>query len=123
MTSDKITRTAVAVVPDLFFQARIREVASRTGVPLVIATTEESLRDALSGGGVGLVIISLESRSPDPFRAIEMAATEGVRTVGFLNHVLEDLKERALAAGCDQVLPKGAFSKGLGGILAGCTAP
>ncbi len=109
---------AVAVVPDLFFQARIREAASAAGVPLAFATTEEALAAALSTGGVRLVIVSLEARSPDPFRVIALSrGREGVRTVGYLNHVYEDLRDRALAAGCDEVLPKGAFSKRLPAIL------
>ncbi len=111
-------KKAVAVVSDLFFQSKIREAASLTGVPLAFATTEEALREALVAGGVSLVIVSLEARSPDPFRVLALARAEGgIRTVGYLNHVYEDLRDRALAAGCDKVLPKGAFSKGLPGIL------
>lgn len=113
--------SAVAVVPDLFFQARIREAASLTGVSLTIASSEKMLEEALAAGDVNLVIISLESRSPDPMKAIRMVRRlSGARTVGYLNHVFEDLKAQALAAGCDQVMPKGAFSKGLPDLLRQC---
>ena len=112
------TRRAVAVVPDLFFQAKIREAAALTGVPLTIAASEASLREALGAGDVALVIVSLEAREPDPLKAIAVARErEGVRTVGYLNHVLEDLKARALQAGCHEVLAKGAFSKRLADLL------
>ena len=115
---------AVAVVPDHFFQAKIREAAAATGVDLAFAGTEEALREALAGGDVGLVIVSLESRMPDPFRALALArAVEGVRTVGYLSHVDAELRERAIGAGCDEVLPKSAFSKGLPGILKQAGAP
>ena len=111
-------RRAVAVVPDLFFQARIREVASQTGVPLTIVKSEECLQEALDRGDVGLVIISLESADPDPMKIIEIAsAAGGVRTVGYLNHVLEELEEKALESGCQQVMAKGAFSTGLAKVL------
>lgn len=112
---------AVAVVPDLFFQSRIREAAALTGVPLVVASSPEALEEALSGGSVELVIVSLETRTPDPLEVIRMTRRlSGARTVGFHSHVLEDLKERALAAGCHQVMAKGAFSKGLPDLLRQC---
>ena len=121
--SERENPKVVAVVPDLFFQARIREAAAIRGVPLAFATTEDALRQAVAGGGVGLVIVSLEARSPDPMEAIRIArGRPEVRIVGYLNHVLEDLKARALEAGCHEVMPKGAFSKGLGGLLEACEA-
>ncbi|HXI04527.1 MAG TPA: hypothetical protein VNI57_15240, partial [Candidatus Saccharimonadales bacterium] len=83
-----------------------------------IAATEEALSEALAAGGVGVVILSLDSPSPDPFRILSIVRERGgARTVGFLSHVLEDLRDRAIAAGCDRVLAKGAFARGLPEIL------
>jgi hypothetical protein len=40
-----------------------------------------------------------------------------VRVVGFLSHVQTDLAAQARAAGCDEVMPRSAFTQNLAAIL------
>jgi hypothetical protein len=46
------------------------------------------------------------------------ADKNGVRVVGFLSHVQTELAAQARAAGCDEVMPRSAFTQNLMTILA-----
>jgi len=108
----------IAVVGDLFFKSKIAQTAGILGVPIVFATTEASLREALSDGGVSLVVVDLGVRSIEPAAAIAIArAASGVRSVAFASHVDEEAQRRAREAGCDQVMAKSAFTRDLALIL------
>lgn len=114
-------RRVVAVVPDLFFATRIAVTAVRLGVTLETPATEEALA-AIRGRPPALVILDL--RAPgDPLalaRALKAdPETRSVPVVGFYPHVEGALRERALAAGVDQVLPRSAFTARLPALLAG----
>jgi CheY-like chemotaxis protein len=108
----------LAVVGDPFFKSKIQETAKQTGVPMCFVTTEASLQEALSGGGVGLVVVDLGITSFDPISAIMVARSAGgVRTIAYVSHVDEDGQRAAVEAGCDAVLPKSVFTRDLPLIL------
>jgi DNA-binding NarL/FixJ family response regulator len=108
----------LAVVGDLFFKSKIHETAKQAGVRLAFVTTEASLREALAGGGVGLVVIDLGLTSIDPIVAIKAArSVAGVRTIAYVSHVTEGARSAAAEAGCDAVLPKSVFTRDLPRIL------
>ncbi len=108
----------LAVVGDLFFKSKIQETAKQTGVPLVFVTTEASLRKALSGGGVGLVVVDLGLTSFDPISAITVTRSAGgSRTIAYVSHVNEEAQRAAVEAGCDEVLPKSVLMRDLSLIL------
>jgi hypothetical protein len=112
-------RIAVAVAADLFFRSKITATANEVGAELKFAATVEELEFYLKPGAVGLVMINLESKTIDPLAAIEAATRYGdARTVAFVNHVYEELQEKARLAGCSEVMAKGSFSKGLPAMLA-----
>jgi DNA-binding NarL/FixJ family response regulator len=110
--------TVVALMDDLFFQMKLAETAKHLGVEVKIATTVEALLPLLDSAPK-LLIVDLNSRS-QPIAAIERlrAAKNGVRVVGFLSHVQTDLAAQARAAGCDEVMPRSAFTQNLAAILA-----
>jgi CheY-like chemotaxis protein len=68
-----------------------------------------------------LVILDLHaSGALDLARSLEAdAATRAIPLVGFYSHVDQALREAALAAGVDRVLPRSAFTAKLAEILAG----
>lgn len=114
-------RRVVAVVPDLFFAARIAGTAERLGVALEMpapAAAEETIRRA----SPDLVILDLHAPG-DPLelaRALRADdATRSVHVVGFYSHVDRELRAAALAAGLDQVLPRSAFTVRLPALLEG----
>jgi CheY-like chemotaxis protein len=114
-------RRVVAVVPDLFFAARIAGVAERLGVALEMQAPAAAL-GAIRIAPPELVILDLHAPG-DPLRLARDLrgdpATRSLPIVGFYSHVDRALREAALAAGLDQVLPRSAFTARLPALLAG----
>jgi len=108
----------VALMDDLFFQMKLAETAKHLGVEVKVAATPEALQTLLVPPP-RLLIVDLNSRS-QPIAMIQRLRAEknGVRVVGFLSHVQTDLAAQARAAGCDEVMPRSAFTQNLGAILA-----
>ena len=107
----------VALMDDLFFQMKLAETAKQLGVEVKVATNGEALL-GLMGSAPKLVIVDLNARS-QPLQAIEKLrqARKDIRVVGFLSHVQRELAAQAQAAGCDEVLPRSAFTQNLAAIL------
>jgi len=108
----------VALMDDLFFQMKLAETARHLGVEVKVAATADALLPLLDPTPK-LLIVDLNSRS-QPIAAIERlrGAKNGVRVVGFLSHVQTELAAQARAAGCDEVMPRSAFTQNLADILA-----
>jgi DNA-binding NarL/FixJ family response regulator len=107
----------VALMDDLFFQMKVAETAKHLGLELKVATNGDALLGLLEPPP-NLVIVDLNARS-QPLAAIERlrAAQKDLRVVGFLSHVQRDLAAQAQAAGCDEVMPRSAFTQNLSAIL------
>src|SRR5579862_3710406 len=124
--NEKNAADVLALVDDLFFQAKLAETARKVGVKLKTVSTGAALMDALGGasGGAGsgdlprLIVVDLNARQ-GPLEAIEKLHAGGnpVPVIGFLSHVQRDLAERAREAGCKQVLPRSSFTQNLSEIL------
>jgi CheY-like chemotaxis protein len=123
----------LALVDDLFFQAKLVETARRVDVTLKTVSTGAALLEALGAsnrtlGGVAggaargdlprLIVVDLNARQ-GPLEAIEKLQGGGnpLPVIGFLSHVQTELAERARAAGCKQVLPRSSFTANLSAIL------
>lgn len=115
------TRRVVAVVPDLFFATRIEATAAQLGVALEMPSPNAALA-AIRRQLPDLVVLDLQAPG-DPLalaRALKAdPATTGLAIVGFYSHVEQALREAALAAGVDHVLPRSAFTARLPTLLAG----
>ena len=115
----------LALVDDLFFQARLAETACKLGVTLKTVSTGATLVKMLEGVPAGvpddlprLVIVDLNARQ-GALEAIEQLQRSGnpIPVIGFLSHVQTELAERARAAGCKQVMPRSSFTANLSEIL------
>ena len=115
----------LALVDDLFFQARLGETARKLGVTLKTVSTGASLvkmleaaPDEVPGDLPRLVIVDLNARQ-GAVEAIEQLQRSGnpIPVIGFLSHVQTELAERARAAGCKQVMPRSSFTANLSEIL------
>jgi CheY-like chemotaxis protein len=115
----------LALVDDLFFQARLGETARKLGVTLKTVSTGASLvkmleaaPDGVPGDLPRLVIVDLNARQ-GAVEAIEQLQRSGnpIPVIGFLSHVQTELAERARAAGCKQVMPRSSFTANLSEIL------
>jgi DNA-binding NtrC family response regulator len=109
----------VALVDDLFFQAKLLETAKQVGVEVRACTTPDALDEEIARSTPRLVIVDLNARA-EPFTALERmhASDSKIPLVAFLSHVQVDLAERARAAGCREVMPRSKFTQNLATILA-----
>lgn len=119
-------RKVVAGVPDLFFASKIGETARQLGVTIEFASSGQAILEKASQAPA-LVILDLGAAALDPIALIgrlrSEPASQGVRVVGFVNHERTDLIGQARQAGCDEVLTRGAFTKGLPAMLTAAGRP
>jgi CheY-like chemotaxis protein len=108
----------LALVDDLFFQSKLMETARRLGVTLKITGTGEALITAAAAQEHKLVLVDLNARQ-GALDAVSQLHNAGNAQpiIGFLSHVQVDLAEKALAAGCQSVLPRSKFTAELPQIL------
>jgi DNA-binding NarL/FixJ family response regulator len=129
---------AIALVDDLFFQAKMTETARHTGVDLkTVSDADAFLREAAANPGAVLLLdlnarakplealtrlAALAQSSPQAHSNAEPAERAPAnasprRIIAFLSHVQTDLAAEARAAGCDEVMPRSQFTQELPRIL------
>jgi CheY-like chemotaxis protein len=113
-----------ALVDDLFFLAKIQEVARKLNVKVEFIKSEKDLGEKegaeKSEDKPSLIIVDLNSNSIKPLPTISKLRSKFKKStsiVGFVSHVQGDLKVKAQEAGCDVVMPRSAFSQNLPNIL------
>ena len=113
----------LALVDDLFFQAKLAETARQVGIVLQTVGTGEALLSAATAvrgaaDGPRLLLVDLNARA-GALQAIETLHAEGnqLPIIAFLSHVQVELAERARAAGCQQVMARSQFTNQLAAIL------
>jgi DNA-binding NarL/FixJ family response regulator len=108
----------LALVDDLFFQAKMLETAKHLGVDLRTCSTADALEGEIAKAPPKLVVVDLNARS-EPLAAIERMKRQPqpFEIVAFLSHVQADLAARAKAAGCNFVMPRSQFTRDLATIL------
>ena len=109
----------LVAVPDLYFAAKIAATAEACGAEIEMlapAAIAEAARAAASGfparPAATLVILDLAAGAEALSAAHALKGdpvTRPVTIVGFYSHVDQALRDAALAAGIDHVLPRSAF--------------
>ena len=109
----------LALVDDLFFQAKILETAKHLGITVRTSTTSDALLAEIAKETPDLVIVDLNAHGA-PLQAIGKvrAGHPGLPLIGFLSHVQTNLAQQARTAGCTHVLPRSQFTHDLATILA-----
>ena len=114
-----MNRKVVALVDDLFWRTKIDQAVRSAGASATFSSEPGDLASA-DPALTSLVLVDLSLKNP-PFEGIKrFKATEATREVpviGFYEHVRKDLKEKADAAGCDDVLPRSTFSQKLADLV------
>ncbi len=109
------------LVPDLFFLSKVASTARDLGVRTVSLLPGEDAAAATRLHGARALIVDLGLEGADPIAAAASLRadpeTASVRIVGFFSHVETSLRDRALAAGFDLVLPRSRFSADLPFLL------
>jgi len=120
--ADAPTRV-VCFIDDLFFLAKIQEVARKLGIKVEFAKAEKEVIDRLISDDEekpSLIIFDLNNVNAKPLTVIPKLKSKlkkQTSIVGFLSHVQGDLKVKAQEAGCDMVVPRSAFSQNLPALL------
>jgi CheY-like chemotaxis protein len=116
-----MSRSVIAVVDDMFFASKIRAAAEAVGVEISFPRSKEALVEKARETAPHLILVDLHNQKLDPVGlAKELKANEdlgGIQLVGFFSHVETELRQNALAAGYDLVLPRSVFSRDLPKIL------
>jgi CheY-like chemotaxis protein len=102
-----------ALIPDLLFGSKVQAALEAAGHEVdLIAGAVEAWDEV---GGIDLLVVDLTSPDIDGVELFETLATggelHGVRTLGFFAHVQPEIRERALAAGFDQVVPRSRMAR------------
>lgn len=109
---------ALALVDDLFFQAKLLETAKQLNVQLRTFSTSDALLGEAAKSLPHVVIVDLNARN-HPIETISHLHNESphLPVVAFLSHVQTELAQRARAAGCASVMPRSQFTRELATIL------
>lgn len=105
----------VAAIPDLFFRSKVLETAKTLSISLAVARDSNELLQEVRVEKPRLILMDLQAAALQPIETL--SSLQGIPVVGFLAHERVDLREKALAAGCSEVLTKGQFSASLPAIL------
>ena len=113
----------LALVDDLFFQAKLLETAKHVGVELRCVATAATLLDEARRSAPALVVIDLNARGGGIEAVQQIQRDNPWPVIGFLSHVQTELAERARQAGCHEVMPRSKFTQDLAAILSRAKTP
>jgi CheY-like chemotaxis protein len=102
-----------ALIPDLLFGSKVQSALQDAGHEVDLITGELEAWDEV--GGIDLLVVDLTSPDVDGVEIFETLATggelHGVRSLGFFAHVQPEVRERALQAGFDLVVPRSRMAR------------
>jgi hypothetical protein len=111
-------------IEDLFFNAKITETARKLGVKVAFIKNEKDavaeLTDSEEADRPGLIVFDLNNANAKPLTLIpklKAKLKKSTSIVGFLSHLQNELRVKAIEAGCDTVMPRSAFSQNLPNLL------
>jgi CheY-like chemotaxis protein len=106
----------------MFFASKLKEAAKASGTELVFS---KSLSDTVEKAATSKAKVILLDLNGDDYSRLDAVRalkadprTRGATTIGYLSHVMTELKLEAEAAGCDRILARSAFVKLLPSLLA-----
>jgi len=115
-----MNRTVLALVDDLFWRTKIEHAVKSASSPIVFLADPSELAAAADPQTVSILLVDLSLRK-EPFDAIanlkKNAKTKSIPVIAYYEHVRKDLLEKGTAAGCDEVLPRSAFSEKMGDLV------
>lgn len=107
----------VALVDDLFFQAKMLETAKHVGVQLECMATGEALVERVRHDPPALVVVDLNARCGGLDAVERLGPGNQPPVIAFLSHMQVELAERARLAGCREVMPRSKFTQNLASIF------
>ena len=111
----------LAAVDELFFKVKIVEADKQVGVRLATASTAADALARARDERPALIILDLHSGPCAPTEVLKALKADpdlkALPSLGYFSHVEAEVGQRALEAGCDQVLPRSTFSARLPDLL------
>ncbi len=111
----------LAAVDDLMFKVKLLETAKQVGARIATASTAADALARARAERPALIILDLHSAPCAPAEVLKALKADPdlktIPTLGYFSHVEAAVGQRALEAGCDQVLPRSAFSARLPELL------
>jgi CheY-like chemotaxis protein len=102
-----------ALIPDLLFGSKVKGALEAAGHEVDLISGAVEAWDEV--GGIDVLVVDLATDDVSGIELVETLATggelHGVRTLGFFAHVQPEVRERALAAGFDQVVPRSRMAR------------
>ena len=102
-----------ALIPDLLFGSKVQSALQDAGHEVELITGEVEAWDEV--GGIQVLVVDLTSPDVDGVAVFETLATGGelhaVRSLGFFAHVQPEVRQRALQAGFDLVVPRSRMAR------------
>jgi CheY-like chemotaxis protein len=109
----------LALVPDLLFGSKVQSMLTAAGHEVDLVTGETEVWDAIAGTEV--LVVDLTSDDVDGVGLIDTLRSggemAGTKTLAFYSHVDAEVRERALAAGFDQVVPRSRMAREGGALV------
>jgi CheY-like chemotaxis protein len=110
-----------ALVPDLLFGSKLLAALAEAGHDVEMVRGETEVWELI--GEVDVVVFDLTVDDVDGIGLVDTLKTagvmHGVRALGFYSHVEADVRDRALAAGFDQVVPRSRMAREAGALVGG----
>jgi CheY-like chemotaxis protein len=102
-----------ALIPDLLFGSKVKGALEAAGHEVDLVSGAVDTWDEV--GGIDVLVVDLMAQDVDGVELVETLSAggelHGVRTLGFFAHVEPEVRERALAAGFDQVVPRSRMAR------------
>jgi CheY-like chemotaxis protein len=109
-----MNRKVIALVEDPFWRSKIDNAVRSVGATTAFLTDPAETASLIEPGAPVIIVVDLALKTP-PFEAIAVLkkarATSTIPVVGYFDMARKDLKEKALAAGFDEVLSRSSFAE------------
>ncbi|MHB1468939.1 MAG: hypothetical protein ACYCU0_04585 [Solirubrobacteraceae bacterium] len=112
----------VALIPDLLFGSNVLGALSAAGIDAEQAASVDAAGERLAAASADVLVVDLTG-DLDGAAALESlragGALSNVKTLAFYSHVDAEMRERALAAGFDLVVPRSRMAREGASLIAG----
>jgi len=109
-----VNRKVIALVEDPFWKTKIDTAVRSVGATTVFVSDPAGAAGVIDPSAPVIVVVDLALKSP-PFEAVARlkkdAATAAIPVIGYFDIARKDLKEKAIAAGFDEVLARSSFAE------------
>ncbi len=109
-----MNRKVIALVEDPFWRSKIDNAVRSVGATTAFLSDPTAAAGVIEPGAPVIIVVDLALKTP-PFEAIAILkkarATSSIPVVGYFDMARKDLKEKALAAGFDEVFSRSSFAE------------